>query len=108
LMLELIHILKSILLPVFIIMGIGFFLQKKFQLNLDTLAKLNIYFLIPGFIFVKIYSTHFSIKLFLYVITFFVIYIAILFLTSKGIAKLQKLNHAKSTTVSNGVIFFNS
>src|SRR5699024_4377007 len=36
------------------------------------------------------------------------IYVGILFLTSKGIAKLQKLNDSKSTTVSNGVIFFNS
>lgn len=107
-MLELIHILKNILLPVFIIMAIGYFLQKKFHLNLDTLAKLNIYFLVPGFIFVKLYSTQFSGKLFLYVVGFFVIYIVLLFLTSKTIAKLQGLNQAKSATVSNGVIFFNS
>lgn len=107
-MLELIHILKNILFPVFIIMGIGYFIQKKFQLNLDTLAKLNIYFLVPGFIFVKLYSTQFSGDVFLYVIIFFIIYVVILFLISKGVALLQGLNPAKSTTVSNGVIFFNS
>lgn len=107
-MLELIHILKDILLPVFIIMGIGFFLQKKFQMNLGTLAKLNIYFLVPGFIFVKLYSTHFAAKLFLYVVIFFIIYIAILFLASGGIARLQKYDKAKRTTLANGVLFFNS
>lgn len=107
-MLELIHILKNILFPVFIIMGIGYFIQKKFQLNLDTLAKLNIYFLVPGFIFVKLYSTQFSGDVFLYVIIFFIIYVVILFLISKGVVLLQGLNPAKSTTVSNGVIFFNS
>src|SRR5699024_628927 len=57
---------------------------------------------------VKLYSTQFSGDVFLYVIIFFIIYVVILFLISKGVALLQGLNPAKSTTVSNGVIFFNS
>jgi len=107
-MAELLHILKDILLPIFIVMGIGYFLQKKFRLDLNTLAKLNIYFLVPGFIFVKLYSVHFSGKLFIYVIVFFIFYITIIFFLSNGIAKLQKFDRAKRATLSNGVIFFNS
>lgn len=107
-MLELINILKDILLPIFIIMGIGFFLQKKFQLNLDTLAKLNIYFLVPGFIFVKLYSVTFSGAIFLDIVLFFIIYIVLLFILSQSFSKLQKVNKAKRTTLSNGVVFFNS
>ncbi|MGY0691494.1 AEC family transporter [Virgibacillus sp. FSP13] len=107
-MLELLHILKDILLPVFIIMGIGYFMQKKFRLNLETLAKLNIYFLVPGFIFVKLYSTQFSVKVFTFVVLFFIAYIAILFLIAKGAARLQGFDRGKTTTFSNSVIFFNS
>jgi len=107
-MLELINILKDILLPIFIIMGIGFFLQKKFQLNLDTLAKLNIYFLVPGFIFVKLYSVTLSGAIFLDIVLFFIIYIVLLFILSQSFSKLQKVNKAKRTTLSNGVVFFNS
>ncbi|MEN1967802.1 AEC family transporter [Lentibacillus sp. N15] len=107
-MLELLHILKDILLPVFIIMGTGYLMQKKFRLNLETLAKLNIYFLVPGFIFVKLYSTQFSVKVFSFVILFFILYILILFFISKGVAKLQGYERSKSTTFSNSVMFFNS
>lgn len=107
-MLELLNILKDILLPVFIMMGLGYFLQKKFQLNLNTLSKLNIYLLVPGFIFVKLYSTQFSMKIFTYVIIFFIVYIIILYLFAKGAAKIQGLDNKKGSTFSNSIIFFNS
>ncbi len=57
-------ILKDIHFPTFVIMGVGFFMQRKFDFNLQTLAKLNIYFLVPGFIFVKLYITEISANLF--------------------------------------------
>lgn len=107
-MTELFTILIDILLPIFIIMGIGFFMHKKFDLNLQTLAKLNIYFLVPGFIFVKLYSTEFSPKVFSLVVLFFILYILILFILSKAIIKLQGYDQAKGTTFTNSVIFFNS
>ncbi|QKY70160.1 AEC family transporter [Lentibacillus sp. CBA3610] len=107
-MTELLTILIDILLPIFIIMGIGYFMQKKFELNLQTLAKLNIYFLVPGFIFVKLYETEFSLRVFSLVILFFLLYIFILFVLSKILIKLQGFDHAKGTTFSNSVIFFNS
>src|SRR5699024_12589957 len=99
-MVELLHILKVILLPIFIVMGIGYFLQKKFRLDLNTLAKLNIYFLVPGFIFVKLYSVHFSGKLFIYVIVLFFFYITIIFFLSNVILKLHIFCHNYSLTNS--------
>ncbi|GAB4073045.1 AEC family transporter [Barrientosiimonas marina] len=107
-MTELYTILIDILLPVFIIMGIGFLMEKKFKLDLQTLAKLNIYFLVPGFIFVKLYDTNFSGKIFLLVILFFALYMIILFLISKLIAKFKGYSQSKSATFSNSVILFNS
>lgn len=107
-MIELIHILKNILLPIFIMMFIGYILQKKFDLNLNTLAKLNIYLLVPGFIFVKLYSTEFSGKLFFYIIIFFITYLLLLFWIAQIIAKIQGVDKAKGTTLTNSVMFFNS
>ncbi|WP_010531911.1 AEC family transporter [Lentibacillus jeotgali] len=107
-MAELFTILVDILLPIFIIMGIGYFMQKKFELNLQTLAKLNIYFLVPGFIFVKLYSTEFSPRVFSLVVLFFVLLVLMLFILSKIMVKLQGFDRAKGTTFSNSVIFFNS
>ena len=107
-MTELMLILKNILLPIFIVMFIGYILQIKFKLDLNTLAKLNIYLLVPGFIFVKLYETHFIGKLFFYIIIFFLIYMFFLFLISYILAKVLKYDKAKGTTLTNSVLFFNS
>lgn len=105
---EFFTILRDIILPIFIIMAIGFTLQKKFQMNVQTLAKINMYFLVPAFIFVKLYSTELSLQLFGYVFVFFIIFILLLFVISTITAKLIGLENGKKVSFSNSVIFFNS
>jgi predicted permease len=105
---ELLIILKDILLPIFVIISIGFFMQKKFELNLQTLARLNIYFLVPGFIFVKLYSTQITAKLFGSILLFFILYVVVLFIISHFIGKIIGLEKEERTTFSNSVMFFNS
>ncbi|WP_087975094.1 AEC family transporter [Oceanobacillus rekensis] len=107
-MTELFTILKDIILPIFVIMGIGFLLQKKFNLHVPTLAKLNIYFVVPGFIFVKLYSTVFSANLFMKILFFFLLYVAVLYILSVIVAKWMGLDNRKKVTFSNSVMFFNS
>ena len=89
-------------------MGLGFFMQKKFELHIPTLAKLNIYFLVPGFIFVKLYSTAFSASLFTKILFFFLLYVAVLYILSVIAAKWMGLDAKKKITFSNSVMFFNS
>lgn len=89
-------------------MFIGFWLQKKFQLNVQTLARLNIYFLVPAFIFVKLYNTKISVQLFGNILLFFILYVILLFIFSYFIGKMLKLEKGEKTTFSNSVMFFNS
>lgn len=107
-MTELFFILRDIILPVFVIMSIGFLLQRKFNLDIPTLAKLNIYFVVPGFIFVKLYSTEFSARLFLIVLLFFATYVAILYFLSIIVGKIIGMKKGKKITFTNSVLFFNS
>lgn len=107
-LLELGVILKEILLPIFVIMFLGYWMQKKFQLNVQTLARLNIYFLVPGFIFVKLYSTTISMGLFGNILGFFVLYVVVLYVISHFIGKMIRLEKGEKTTFSNSVMFFNS
>lgn len=72
-MTELIFILKDIILPIFMLLMIGFIIQRKFSLDVQTLARLNIYFLVPGFIFVRLYETTFDIAIFLKIFGFFAV-----------------------------------
>lgn len=105
---ELFIILKDIILPIFVIMGIGFFMQRQFELDIQTLARMNIYFLVPGFIFVKLYSTQFSGQLFGYILLFFILYVAVLFVISNLTGNWMGLERSKKTTFTNSVMFFNS
>lgn len=107
-MLELWIILKDIILPVFIIMTIGYVLQKKFNLDVQTLSKLNIYVFVPGFIFVKLYEAQFTASLFVNVFFFFVLYILFLFIVSYIAAKLAGFTDGKKVTFTNSIVFFNS
>ncbi|WP_210469748.1 AEC family transporter [Sporosarcina sp. 6E9] len=107
-MMELLSILKDIILPIFVVMALGFVMQTKFELNIQTLARMNIYFLVPGFIFVKLYSTKISFNLFGNILLFFMLYVAILFVISRFIGNAIGLEKGEKTTFSNSTIFFNS
>jgi predicted permease len=107
-LLELFTIFKDIILPIFIVMAIGFILQKKFTMDISTLSKLNIYFVVPAFIFVKLYSTQFSASLFGHVLLFFILLVIILYVISTLFVKLLGLDRGKKTAFSNSTIFFNS
>ena len=107
-MLELLTIFKDIILPIFIVMAIGFILQKKFTMDISTLSKLNIYFVVPAFIFVKLYSTQFTASLFGKVLLFFILLVIILYAISTLFAKILRLDRGKKTTFTNSTMFFNS
>ncbi|WBL14559.1 AEC family transporter [Sutcliffiella sp. NC1] len=107
-MTALLFILKDIILPIFIIMAIGYILQKKFKLDLSTLAKLNIYFVVPAFIFVKLYESSFTFQLFVNVLSFFILLVVLLYIIASITAKIMKMDNKKKTTFANSTMFFNS
>ncbi|WP_145458891.1 AEC family transporter [Staphylococcus pettenkoferi] len=103
-----VSILVTVLVPIFILIGLGYILHIKFDLHLGTLAKLNIYVFVPGFIFVKFYKTMLNPSLLLYIAVFFGLYVLVLYLIVKVLSAVLKLNSAKATTLNNSVLFFNS
>ncbi len=107
-MAELSLILREIIGPVFVMMLIGYLIQIKYQLDLSTLAKINIYFLAPGFIFNAMYRAEFSGMFFIKVLSFFVLFVAIIFLISTIVGKVLKLDDNLRTLFTNSTIFFNS
>lgn len=107
-MVEFFLILKDIILPIFVIMAIGYICQIKFNLNVQTLARLNIYFFVPGFIFVRLYETTLDGALFIKIISFIILYIFILYVVAYVVAKLMQLKKGEATIFSNSIMFFNS
>lgn len=89
-------------------MTIGYILQKKFSLDVQTLARLNIYFVVPAFIFVKLSSTEIALHMFVKVVLFIGLFVFILYVISMGVGRLLRLDPRKKVTFTNSVIFFNS
>src|SRR5699024_12582644 len=102
-MAEMIFILKSVLLPIFIMISLGYVFQKRFKLDLSTLAKLNINVFVQGFIFVKFYKTSLALDMLFYVMVFFIIYVALFYVTADTISEFQYLYQAKATSLYNCV-----
>lgn len=103
-------IMQNIILPVFIIILIGVILQRKFSLDLNTLAKLNLYFFVPGIIFVKLYEADYSgnMDLLFWVILFNVIFLSIILAIGWITAAFMPLSREGKTVMSNSIAFYNS
>jgi len=101
-------IVQEIILPVFIIMMFGYIMQKKFSLDVQTLARLNIYYLVPAFIFVRLYETDIALDLFGKVVLFVGVFVLILFILSRFVGRLLGLDKSKNVTFTNSIIFYNS
>src|SRR5690625_370228 len=89
-------------------MAIGYFIQKNFSLDLKTLVRLNIYYLMPGFIFVRLYETDILLGLFVKVLGFIIFFVIILFILSNVIGRILGLSSGEKVTLTNSVMFFNS
>lgn len=50
------RILLDVCVPIFGIVGAGWLMDRKFKLHLETLVKLNIYLMVPAFIFTRMVS----------------------------------------------------
>lgn len=56
-MLFIIDIFTRVCLPLVMVVGAGWLMDRKFGLQLETLVKLNLYLFVPAFIFVRLLDT---------------------------------------------------
>ena len=105
---HLFFIFSDIILPVFILIAAGVLMQRTFKLDLNTLVKLNIYFLSPALIFIKLYESELSLSLFFNVILFTSIFVLVLRILSFFIARLLKLEPKMNLSLSHSIMFYNS
>ena len=99
-------ILNSIM-PIFILILLGYIVDKKFRLDMNTLVKINFYLFVPTFSFTNIYTTDISIDL-VRVIALTAVLLGINFVFAAGLAKLLKLPRKTGKAFENSVMFYNS
>jgi malate permease and related proteins len=57
LLLFVLEIFTQVCLPLMVVVGAGWLMDRKFSLHLESLVKLNLYLLVPAFIFARIIDT---------------------------------------------------
>jgi malate permease and related proteins len=101
------HILYTNIIPIFLLIGTGFFLQKRFHFDVKVLSKLLFNLYIPILVFVELMNIEVSGKVLGSVLLFFLLFLAVLFVFSLIYIKLNKIQMSQGATIINATIFYN-
>jgi predicted permease len=101
-------ILFDVLAPILILMGAGALLRWRFQIDLATLSKINIYLLAPAFVFDKVVNSTLSWVEMGGVVTISVMQVATLGLFIWGIGRALRVKRQTLAAVAMAVMFYNS
>lgn len=77
----------DVVLPVFILIGIGALVDRLFQLDLETMSKLNFYVFVPGFVFMTFLQAQMPASEMLRVAGYVTLHLLILFLVAAALFK---------------------
>lgn len=101
------YILGHNIVPIFLLIILGFLLNNKFDLHIHSLSKLLFYLFVPSFIFVNLYTATLRLDM------FNILACGILMLVSNAIissviAKIRKYDVGLTNAFKNSIMFNNS
>ena len=102
-----ISILANNIFPIFVLVGLGFLLAKKFTMDIGTLTKVNFYLLVPSFTFVYLYTTDIPVEM-LKVFAAAVLLMVINYSIASIVSNLRKFDTGLKNAFINSIIFYNS
>jgi predicted permease len=102
------RIFYFIVLPILILAGVGFLLQRTLGLDMQTLSRLNFYFTLPGAIYASVVSSELSGKDAGKVVLFSLLLVASLAVVTRVAAFLKKVPGDQRNTMLMTTMFYNS
>lgn len=100
------HIFMTTVVPILLLVLIGYFMDKKFHMDFDTLSKINFYVVSPAFLFTNTYSYTVSAES-AQVVWLTIIGFAATWIASMIFEKALGLSREKSGIFRNAVLFNN-
>lgn len=101
-------VVLNIIIPMLILVLIGYVLQIKFTFNLKALSNLLTYCLMPAAVFITIYQTEIQLSIVLQLLTFILLFSVVMIIISTIIAKLLQLTKPQSAVLKNSIVLINS
>lgn len=97
------YIISNIIQPIFIIIGIGFLIQKKFDLHIASLSKIQIFVLVPALVFNTLYFSQLESGLVGKLIFFNIVFFCVLLILGTSVARLLKMPRSKEKAFVNAI-----
>src|SRR5215213_9469120 len=101
-------IFLDVLAPILLMVGLGALLRWKFDIDLGTLSKLNIYLFVPAFVFDKVSTSTLSWEEMGGVVSVTVVQVVTLGLIVWGVGRLIKIERKTLAAIAMAVMFYNS
>ncbi len=98
---------RDVCLPIVLLFGTGWWMDRKFAFDLKTLVRLNIYLFVPAFIFVKVTQAQLDPATGLRIIAFTLCSIACMGVMSRWSASLAGDNPPTRTALQLSTMFYN-
>lgn len=105
---HLIYIFTNIMLPVFIQIGLGYWLQKKFKIGVEAPVRILLYLIIPAVLFTNIYSSSIENNLFVSLLIYSILHYTVLYIIGRLISRLSGYSSSATGAFVNSVMFYNS
>lgn len=102
------EILLEVVLPIFVLIGLGALMQQAFRLDLYTLAKINFYYITPAVVFLSLYQSEMSFELLGSVTLFYVLYILLLYAVSMLVSRRLKFQRGMRAAFTNSLLLDNA
>lgn len=102
------NVFTQVLLPILVMFGAGWLLDRRFRFDLTTLVRLNIYLFVPSFIFVHIVRSHLTAAVALKVVAFTVAIIAGMFLLGALVGRATGCSRPQTRSLQLATMFYNS
>ncbi len=101
-------VFTQILLPILLLVGTGWLLERSFRLDLGTLVKLNIHLVVPAFIFHQIVSSTLDGAQAARVVGFTLSVIGVMFVLSALVARVCGYGRGQMRGLQLATMFYNS
>ncbi|AOY76597.1 AEC family transporter [Clostridium formicaceticum] len=100
-------ILVNNIIPIFSLIALGYFLSKKFDLDINTLTKLNFYAFLPCFTFASLYTTKIPSDM-VKVLMVTLLLILVNMLVVRFISQICHYDEGMKSAFTNSVLFYNT
>ncbi|MBV9865056.1 MAG: AEC family transporter [Abitibacteriaceae bacterium] len=105
---QLLQIAWTVITPIFLLIGLGFLLQRRIGFDIQSLVRLNFWIFVPALLFAQILDSHLSGADLLSIVVHFAILFALMFAITWYGAKLIGAGDRLQRAMTASVLFYNS